>query len=85
VVTLVRTRPEDTVVSLFNLTGHDSAGALPSAGHRPADIGASPRWRKLLDPRAAEKKPADPVNLGPWEFAVYLRSPQGDDEKGVAR
>ena len=83
VITLVRTHPSETVVSLFNLADAAAASVLPAdaAGSRAGRA----CWRNLLAPETPAMEQGARFHLAPWGFAVYQATPDGDSLKGVAR
>ena len=85
VVTLVRTHPEDTVVCLFNLTGHESAVPLPAPGPPSATATCAGEWLNLLHADAVGLAPGERVRLDPWGFAAYHLNPDLDNGKGAGQ
>jgi maltooligosyltrehalose trehalohydrolase len=84
-LTAVRTHPEDTVLSFFNLTDSISAGTLATGTAAAGDPNRR-RWRNLLDPDAPVLAEGARVSLEPWGFAAYhLGVEGGNDAKGDRR
>jgi maltooligosyltrehalose trehalohydrolase len=80
-----RTHPEDTVMTLFNLTGDVSAGTLTVETSAQSEHRSARPWHNLLDPDAPVMVEGARVSLEPWGFAVYHLGTEAGGEKGVTR